>query len=299
LKETLIMRNIFIFLSLLAATISVQSQVLERIQRTKTITIAHRESSVPFSYLDANKKPIGFAVDLCQRIAEAIRIELKLPLLTINYVPVSSSTRIPVITEGKADMECGTTTDNIERRQQVSFSYHYYFASVQMLVKTSGSIKNWDDLDGKTIVVTKGTTTINILKKAGEVATRAFKVVEGKDHAESFTLLESGAADAFVMEDVLLAGFRANAKDPKQYVLAGRRLTIEPYGLILPKGDEKFRYVVNRQLRNLMESGEFARIYEQWFLKPIAPNNTNMEIPASFLLREQIRKPSGTIPGVL
>ncbi len=274
-----------------------QAQTLERIQRSGVFTIAHREASVPLSYIEEGRStPHGLAVALCQRIAKAVQAELKLPRLELRYLPVSSANRIQVIQEGKADIECGSTTDNQKRREQVGFSHHHFFAAVQFLTRSNGP-KEWGDLEGKTVVFTKGTSTQAALLNDVSTKDLKYKVLEGKDHTESFALLAEGKADVFVLEDVLLAGLRASAPDPQQFVLAGRRLTIEPYALMLRKDDEAFQRVVNRELTRLFQSGEYSALYRQWFQSPIPPKKINLDLPVSGLLRAQIRRPSSLIPG--
>lgn len=276
---------------------SAQAQTLERVGRTQTFTIAHREASVPFSYV-VDGKPVGLAVELCQRIAKAVQRELKLPQLNVRYLPVTSSTRIPAIQEGKADIECGSTTDNLARREQVAFSHHHFFAAVQFMVKLGPTAPdNWTALDGRRLVFSTGTSTRKAMDGHAMTKGLAFKTVEGKDHAESFQLLSSGQADAFVLEDVLLAGLRAGSPEPKAYEVRGTPLTIEPYALMMAKGDEAFQRVVNRELREIFVSGDFAKLYAKWFQSPIPPNKLNLDLPASRLLREQMRKPSSIIPG--
>jgi ABC-type amino acid transport substrate-binding protein len=272
------------------------AQTLEKIQKSKTFVIAHRESSVPLSYLDADKKPIGLAVGLCERIAEAIKRELRLTELKTQYLLVTSSTRIDAIKDGRADIECGSTTDTYERREQVTFSHHHYFAAVQFLAKVSSGIKDWNDLNKKTVVFTKGTSTADLLKRNPTTATVPIDLIEGRDHAESFSMVESGKADVFAMEDVLLAGLRANAKDPAQYVVGGARLTIEPYGLMLRKGDTAFLRVVNNELSRLYKTGEYSKLYRKWFQEPIPPKDINLSLPPSMVLRDQITYPSSIIP---
>jgi ABC-type amino acid transport substrate-binding protein len=281
-----------------AVCLPLAAQTLERIKKTGVFTIAHREASVPLSYLiPGNAEPQGLAVALCQRVAQAIKAELKLPKLELRYVAVSSSTRIPVIQEGKADIECGSTTDNAARREQVAFSHHHFFAAVQYLSRTQQPLASWSELQGKRVVFTQGTTTQAALAASALTKDLKYTVLQGKDHAESFALLANGSADAFVLEDVLLAGLRAGAPDPKAFVLGGRRLTIEPYALMMKKDDEAFQQLVNRELRRTYQSGEYAQLYKRWFESPIPPSNLNLELPMGVLLREQMRKPSSVIPG--
>ena len=204
---------------------SASADTLAKIRETQTITIAHREASVPFSYLDANKKPIGYAIDICQRVAESIRRELKLQQLRIAYIPVTSSNRIPAITEGKADLECGSTTNNAERRKQVAFTIPHFVAAARMLVRVDSGIKNWSDLRSKRVVTTKGTTTVKLLNDRDKVRALNLKLIEGTDHADSFTIVEKGGADAFPMDDALLYGLRANATKPENFMITGDALS--------------------------------------------------------------------------
>lgn len=277
--------------------LSAQAQTLDHIKQSGSFTIAFRESSVPFSYVvKGTPEPLGLAVDLCKKIAQAVKAELKLPALKINYVPVTSATRIPTIQQGAADIECGSTTDNRERREQVSFSHHHFFAAVQMLTKTGGPVRDWSDLEGRTVVFTQGTSTKAAVEKNARTKVLKYKVLEGQDHKDSFSLLASGQADAFVLEDVLLAGLRAASIKPKDYELAGSRLTIEPYALMIRKGDARFLKLVDRELERLFFSGEYAKLYERWFMQPIPPNDLTLNLPPSSLLRSQMRRPQSVIP---
>jgi len=277
---------------------AVAAQTLERIEKSGSFTIAHRESSVPFSYLLPNQaEPVGLAVELCKRVAEAVQRELKLKSLKIRYLPVTSSTRIPAIVEGKADIECGTTTDNKERREQVSFSHHHFFGAIQILARTSTGIQSWSDLDGRRVVFSKGTSTQGVLAKDARTASLSYTTLEAKDHAESFEWLSAGKADAFVLEDVQLAGMRASAAKPADFALVGQRLTIEPYALMMAKGDVRFQRLVNRELEQIYRSGEYATLYKRWFESPIPPKQINFDLPMSNLLRGQVRRPSSILPG--
>jgi ABC-type amino acid transport substrate-binding protein len=251
-------------LSLLSACMfcTVQAQTLEKIRSTNTITIAHRESSVPFSYLNDQKKPTGFAVELCLLVAKKVAERLSLSQIQINYVLVNPSTRIPAIEDGKADIECGSTTDNFERRKRVAFSIHYFFASIQMLVRNNAGIENWSDLDRKTVVVAKGSTSLAQIKKQASLSTVAMNIVEAQDHASAFNMLEARQADAYLSDDVVLAGLRANAPAPANYRVTGKRFTIEPYGLMLRKNDTAFKKLVDESLREAMRSGQFLALYD-------------------------------------
>ena len=268
---------------------------LAKIGETKTITIAYRESSIPLSYLDDRKAATGYAVELCQRIAQAVKQELKLSQLNIVYIPVSSSTRIPAIVEGKADLECGSTTNNAERRKQVAFTIPHFYAAARMLVRTDSGIKNWADLRGKKIVTTKGTTTVKLLNDRDKVRSLGLKLTEGADHGESFSMVENGTAEAFPMDDVLLYGLRASAKNPENFMIVGDTLSAEPYAIMLRKGDPKFKALVDREMARIINDGELIKMYDKWFNRPIPPKNINMKMPMSFLLRDALRFPTDKV----
>ena len=276
------------------------ANTIQRIRESGIITIAHRESSVPFSYYDANKQPVGYAIDLCLKVAEAIKRELKLPNLKVNYLMVTPSTRIPVIKEGKADIECGSTTNTKERRKDVEFTVPHFFAGARMVVKTAANIKNWDDLRGKTVVTTKGTTNVKSLAAKNEERVLNAKLVEGKDHAESFNMVVDGKATAFAMDDVLLYGFRAGAADPTAYAVVGDLLTVEPYAMIVSKTDPDFKKLVDREMARLIVDNEIQGIYKKWFQSPVptkeAGKAINMNMPMSYLLRDSFKYPTDKIP---
>jgi ABC-type amino acid transport substrate-binding protein len=274
---------------------SYAGDTLARIKETQTITIAHREASLPFSYLSENKKPVGYSVDLCLKLVDAIKRELKLPQLSVNYLLVTSSTRIPAIAESKADLECGSTTNNAERRKQVAFTIPHFFATVRMLVRTESGIKNWTDLRDKVVVTTKGTTTVKLLNERDKVRSLSLKMIEGDDHNLSFLMVENGKADAFPMDDVLLYGLRATAKDSSKFSVVGDSLSTEPYAIILRKDDPNFKAFLDKEMARLMSDGELTKLYDKWFKKPISPKGVNLNMPMGFLLRDNIRFPSDNV----
>ena len=277
------------------AALASTSPVLDRIRDTGTIRLAHRESSVPFSYFDADKKPVGYALDLCLRVVDKLRTELKRPDLKVQYVAVTSSTRISTIAEGKAEMECGSTTNTRERREKVAFTIPHYIAGSRMIVKTSSGIRKWDDLRGKTVVSTKGTTNITELRKVNDARVLGMNIIEAKDHGEAFAMVEAGKADAFAMDDVLLYGFRANAKSPADYAVVGDLLTIEPYAIMLSKDDVEFKRMVDRAMTNIILDYDAEKLYKKWFLQPIPPNSAKLDIPMNFLLRDSFKYPSDKV----
>jgi len=286
---------VLFFPSLLAAAAHAE-ETLAKIRQSQAITIAHRETSVPFSYIDeTTKKPVGYAVDLCLRIAEAVKRELKLPNLKIEFLPVTSANRIPAIVDGKADLECGSTTNNAERRKQVAFTIPHFVASVRMLVRTQSGIRNWSDLRGRRVVTTKGSTTVKLLTERDKVRSLNLTMIEGADHAESFAMVAKGGADAFAMDDVLLFGFRANAKTPSEFEVVGDPMSTEPYAIMMRRDDAAFKAVVDREMGRLINDGELVRLYDKWFRKPIPPRGANMNMPMSYLLRDILRFPTDKV----
>jgi ABC-type amino acid transport substrate-binding protein len=267
-------------------------ETLSRIRETQTITIAHREASLPFSYLDADKKPVGYAIDLCLKIADAVRRELKLTKLNIEYLPVTPSTRISAIVDGKADLECGSTTNNAERRQQVAFTIPHFVATARMVVRSNSGIHNWSDLRDKRVVTTKGTTTMTLLTERDKVRSLRLEVIEGRDHAESFSMVAQGQAEAFPMDDVLLFGLRANANEPNAFKVVGDSLSAEPYAIMLRKDDAPFKALVDREMGRIINEGEIYKLYDKWFKSPIPPKGINMNMPISHLLRDILRFPT-------
>jgi glutamate/aspartate transport system substrate-binding protein len=271
------------------------ADTLSHIKETQTITIAHREASSPFSYLSPDKKPIGYSMDICLKVVEALKKELKLPQLTVNYLLVTPSNRMQAIADGKADLECGSTTNNAERRKQVAFTIPHFFATARMIVRTDSGIKNWPDLRDKKVVTTKGTTSVKLLNDRDKVRALNLKLVEAKDHDGSFAMVEEGQADAFVMDDVLLYGLRGNAKDPSKFMVIGDPLSTEPYAIMLRKDDPSFKAFVDKEVARMMNDGEVTKLYDKWFRNPIPPKGTNMNMPMGFLLSDTIRFPSDKV----
>ena len=299
------MRTIITARSIAAAGIAISScgaaawshagDTLSKIRETQTITIAHREASLPFSYLDASKKPVGYAVDLCLKIADAVRRELRLSQLHIQYLPVTPSTRIAAIADGQADLECGSTTNNAERRKQVAFTIAHFVAAARMVVRTDSGIRNWSDLRDKRVVTTKGTTTVKLLNDRDKVRSLGLKLVEGRDHTESFSMVEKGEAEAFPMDDVLLFGLRANAQKPEGFAVVGDALSAEPYAIMLRKDDAPFKALVDREMGRIINDGEIYKLYDKWFRNPIPPKGLNMNMPIGHLLRDTFRFPTDKV----
>jgi glutamate/aspartate transport system substrate-binding protein len=265
---------------------------LKKIKETGAITIGYRESSVPFSYLDASNKPVGFAMDICAKIVEAVKKELKNDKIETKYVSVTSSTRIPLIANGTVDLECGSTTNNAERQKQVSYTNSHFLSASKYVTKKSSNIKSIADLKGKTVVSTAGTTNIKQANERNTAENLGMTILTGKDHAESFLNVETDRAVAFIMDDILLASFVANSKDPSQYVISEDSFSkAEPYGIMLPKGDEAFKKVADAATAALYKSPEGAALYKKWFESPIPPKNINLNLPMSAGLKKQFSNP--------
>jgi len=269
---------------------------LAKIRDTQTITVAYREASIPFSYLDQNGKPVGYAVDLCLKVVDAVRRELKLPQLKVEYLAVTSTSRIPAIAEGKADLECGSTTNNAERRKQVAFTIPHFIAAVRMAVRADSGITNWSGLRDKRVVTTKGTTTVKLLTERDKVRALNLKLLEGRDHDDSFAMVEKGQAEAFPMDDVLLYGLRASAREPAAFMVVGDQLSAEPYAIMVRRDDPAFKAVVDREMARIINDGEFVKLYDKWFRSPLPSKNMmNMNMPMNHLLRDTLRFPTDKV----
>jgi glutamate/aspartate transport system substrate-binding protein len=265
---------------------------LKKVKETGEFTVGYRESSIPFSYLDDKQQPIGYAMDLCMRVVDAVKTELKLPNLKINLQPVTSSNRIPLLQNGTIDMECGSTTNSVQRQQQVSFGPTYFVINVTAAVKKSSNINALADLNGKTISTTSGTTSVPLIKSYEKTKNVTVKEIYGKDHGESFLLLADDRAAAFIMDDILLAGQIANAKSPADYKILPESLRQEPYSMMLRKDDAQFKALVDKTVGGIMKSGEIDKIYAKWFTSPIPPKGLNMNFPMTPPIREAFKNPN-------
>ena len=265
---------------------------LKKIKDTNTISIGFRESSIPFSYLDDKQQPVGYAMDLCLKIVDAVRAELKVPGIKVNLQPVTSGNRIPLMQNGTIDLECGSTTNSVARQQQVSFGPTYFVINVTAAVKKSSGIKSLAELNGKTISTTSGTTSVPLLKQYEKTKGVDVKEIYGKDHAESFQLIATDRAVAFVMDDILLAGQIANSRAPADYTILSESLRQEPYSMMLRKDDPQFKALVDRTISGVMRSGEIEKIYARWFTSAIPPRNVNMNFPMTPPIREAFASPN-------
>lgn len=269
-----------------AAAPAEKIDTLKRIRETGTILIGVREASVPFSFIDAQKQPQGYSVDLCLNVADAIKTELRLPRLDVKFVSVSSANRIPALLENKIDLECGSTTNTRDRQKQVAFAYTTFVAGIKMLAKTSSNVNGIEDLRGKTVVVTKGTTSEKMMKQLNDERLLKLTIIEMTDHNDSFKAVAEGTAVAFPMDDVLLYGLISKSSKPDDFGVVGKYLSVEPYAIMMRKDEPQLERVVNHALTDLFQSGEIRRIYAKWFA------TKDLTVPLNSLLKEAFSIPS-------
>jgi glutamate/aspartate transport system substrate-binding protein len=262
---------------------------LDKVKADGVITVAHRESSIPFSYLGAEGKPVGFGWEICQRIVENVKKATGRADLKVNTIPVTSQNRIPLVQNGTVDIECGSTTNNSERAKQVAFAINYFYTGTRFLVKTDSKIHSLKDLKGKRVVTTAGTTNFQVLRAANQKQDLGFDLSTAKDHAESALLVEGGRADAFGMDDILLYGLRAAAANPASLAVVGEPLQVEPYAIMFRKDDPAFKKVVDDTIVGLIKSGEFEQLYRKWFQSPIPPKGINLNAPMSKELQDNLK----------
>lgn len=289
--------RIFLFVAAVVAALPAVGQTLSgtlaKIKDRGVITIGYREASIPFSYLDDKQQPIGYSIDLCTKVIDAVKAELKLPNLNVNLQAVTSANRIPLLQNGTIDIECGSTTNSVERQKQVAFGPTTFVISVTAAVKKNSGIKSLADLNGKTISTTSGTTSVPLLKHYEKTKNAEIKEIYGKDHAESFLLLAQDRVSAFVMDDILLAGQIVNSANPGDYtILNNESLRTEPYGIMMRKDDPQFKALVDKTVSEVMKSGEIHKIYAKWFTSPIPPKNINLDFPETPAIKEAFANPN-------
>ena len=266
---------------------------LKSIKDTGSITIAYREYSMPFSYLDDQQKPIGFAMDICYKVVDAIKKELKLDKLEVKLEPVTSSNRIPLLANGTIDLECGSTTNNAEREKQVAFTNTHFLTASRYVSKKASNINSIDDLKGKSVVSTAGTTNIKQLTEANTARNLKANIIPAKDHAEAFLMVETDRAAAFVMDDILLASLVAGSKDASIYVISKDAFSKpEPYAIMLRRDDPAFKKLVDAATAALYTSSEGQKLYDKWFMSKIPPKGLNLNAPIAPELKAEFAKPS-------
>ena len=270
------------------------ADTLAKIGESGVITIGHRDASIPLSYYDDQQKPIGYSVEICQRVAEAIKTELKRPDIKIAYQLVTSANRIPLLANGTIDIECGSTTNNAERQKQVSYLPTTFVTANRLMYKKGSGISVIADMKGKTLVSTSGTTNIKQVTQMNADKNLGINITTANGHSESFLMVETGRAAAFAMDDILLAGLIATSKNPSQFEISKEALSVEPYGIMVRKDDPKFEALAGGVVKELMKSGEINNIYSKWFLNPIPPKNITMNVPMSPNLKKVIANPTNS-----
>ncbi|WJJ93703.1 amino acid ABC transporter substrate-binding protein [Neopusillimonas aromaticivorans] len=265
---------------------------LDKIKDSGQVTLGYRESSIPFSYLDGEQRPVGYSMDICYAIVDAVKAHLGLPELNVRQVPVTSSTRIPLVANGTVDMTCGSATNNAQRQEQVSFAPTTFVTATRFAALKASGFKDLADLKGKTVVSTAGTSNLRWLTQANAEQNLGLRIITAKDHSEAFLMVSSGRAAAFFMDDILLAGLVANSRYADDWVISQKAYTIEPYGIILPRNDPEFKAVVDAAVKALMQDGRLDALYKKWFLQPIPPRNINMNWPMTPELQRVIQNPT-------
>jgi len=289
------MKNKFVrlalaFFAIFTMTITgAMANTLEKAKTTGKFTLAYRESSIPFSYLGEDGKPLGFGWEMCKLIAEEVKKETGRKDLVVESQAVTSQNRIPLIQNGTVDVECGSTTNNSERGKQVTFAINYFYTGTRFLVKADSGIKSINDLKGKKVVSTTGTTNYQILRNLNDEKKYGFELLGAKDHADALLMVESGMAHAFGMDDILLYGLKASSKESAKLAVVGESIQVEPYAIMFRKDDPKFQALVNKVITNSMKSGEFEKAYKKWFQTNIPPKNVNLNAPMSKELKDNLK----------
>jgi glutamate/aspartate transport system substrate-binding protein len=281
-------------LSAAPATAQELTGTLKNIKDTGAITLGFRDSSIPFSYLDDNQKPVGYAMDICARIVEDVKKAVGNANLKVNYQLVTSANRIPLMANGTIDLECGSTTNNIERQKQVWFTNTHFITANRWVSKKSSNVKTLNDLKGKTIVSTAGTTNIKQITEINAAQNLGMNIISANGHPEAFQMVETGRAVAFVMDDILLYSLAAQSRSPNDYAISPMALSVEPYGIMVRKDDAAFKKVVDKATADLYTSGGIKPIYEKWFLKPVPPKGINLNVPMSEPLKRVFAKPTSS-----
>ena len=286
-----ILRHAFVAIlcGLAAAALAQTQGTLDKVKQTGQITLAYRESSIPFSYLDDKAQPVGFGFEICQRIVDEVKKATGRPDLKVVLQAVTSANRIPLLQNGTIDIECGSTTNNSERGKQVAFATNYFYTGTRFLVKAGAPIRSLDDLKGKQVVSTTGTTNFRIIRNLNEEKKLGIELLGAKDHAESALMVQTGRAVAFAMDDILLYGLKAAAANPAEFAVVGEPIQVEPYAIMLRRDDPAFKKLVDDTLAGLMRSGEFERLYKKWFESPIPPKGINLQAPMSQELRDNLK----------
>ena len=289
MSHAFVLRPLWLLALALPALAGAQTSTLDKIKQSGTMTLAYRESSIPFSYLDDKAQPTGFGFEICEKIADRVKAATGRADLKKQYQAVTSANRIPLLQNGTIDIECGSTTNNSERGKQVSFAINYFYTGTRFLVKAGTHVNKLADLAGKTVVSTTGTTNFQIIRRLNEEQKLGIDLLGAKDHAESALMVQTGRAVAFAMDDILLYGLRAAAQDPKSLEVVGEPIQVEPYAIMVRKDDPAFKKLVDDTLAGMMKSGEFEALYKKWFQSPIPPKGINLNAPMSKELQDNLK----------
>ena len=297
MNQLLLSLAIFSLVFTSAAPALAAQGVLDRVKGGGSLVIAYRDSSVPFSYINEKTgKPIGYAMDLCMRLVDAVKRETGKQNIPIELVPVTSANRVDVVAAGKADLECGSTTNNADRRKKVAFTIPHFITGARLLVRADSTVNRIEDLAGKTLVSTKGSTPLRAVTQANRERLMGLNIIEAPDHARAVEMVEKGEADAFVMDDVLLYGLAAGRPNPSALKVVGRFVTTEPLAIMLSLHDAPFKKLVDDEMRRLIFSHEINTIYNKWFMEPIPPQNRALNLPVNYLLRDFWKFPTDDVP---
>jgi len=290
------MKRIALSIVSLAALVSfgaaAQEGTLKKVKDSASITIGHRDASLPFSYYDDKQQPIGYAMDLCKKIVDAVKAELKLPKIDVKYQLVTSANRIPLMANGTIDLECGSTTNNVARQEQVWFTMTHFVTANRWVAKKSSKISKLTDLKSKTVVSTAGTTNIKQITEINAAQNLGMNIISANGHSEAFQMVETGRAVAFVMDDILLAGLVAQSRAPKDYAISAVGLSVEPYGIMVRKDDKAFKAVADKAMSAVYKSGQINAIYSKWFQKPVPPKGVNLNLPMTAAFKKVVAKPT-------
>lgn len=292
IRSTFRLATLSLVLGACLASPAMADDTLTKIKHNSSITLGHRESSIPFSYYDDKQQVIGYSQELMLKVVDAVKAELKMPNLKVAMMPVTSANRTTLIQNGTVDIECGSTTNNIERQKQTAFSNSIFVIGTRLLTKKDSGVKDFADLAGKNVVTTAGTTSERLIRKMNDEKKLGMSIISAKDHGEAFLTLETGRAVAFMMDDALLYGEMAKAKRPADWTVVGTPQSFEAYGCMMRKDDPAFKKVVDAALAKAMKSGEAEKIYAKWFLNPIPPKGLNLNFPLSDAMKAIYKTPN-------
>lgn len=272
--------------------VTAANATLEKIKKNKVISLGVRESSVPFSYTLGDGKYTGYSYEIAQKIVTAAKDKLKLKELTVKTIPITSQNRIPLLQNGTIDIECGSTTNNLERQKQAAFTNSIFVIGTRLMTRKDSEVKDFSDLKGKTVVTTAGTTSERLLRKMNDDEKMQMNIISAKDHAQSDLMLENGRVKAFIMDDALLYGEIAKAKDPSLWTVVGTPQSYEAYGCMLRKDDPEFKKLADDTIAKMMKTGEMTALYNKWFMHPVPPKNLSLNFPLSDAMKKLYADPN-------